>query len=667
MDDTSTVAGDVAPGDAAAWEAAVATALRGKPFDTLRTQIEDGLVLEPLYTEATAPTADDPAGVPGAAPFTRGASASPAAWDVRVEQVDPDLARANAAILADLARGATSAQIRFDAEARLGRSSWVRGDVAVDGVAIRTVDQLDRLLDGVMVDLAPVALDAGHAGLAAGAALLAVAERRGVAAAKVLGSLRVDPIAARAASGWSPGDVAETLGLAAEMAAELAASHPKVRVLGLDTATYVGAGATPAQELAVLLASAAELLRAAERVEVAPEVILGSLEATVAVDADVFGSIAKLRAARRCWSRLAEACGVAEPGRALHLHARTADRVLTRTDPWVNLLRGTAGCFAAAVAAADVVTVAPYDQAVGVAEAFGRRLARNTQIVLAEEAHLTRVVDPAGGSWYVEHRTERLAEVAWERFRALEAAGGILAALDDGSLAAALAEAHEARSRRIATRRAPLTGVSEFPLLDEDPVPTAPVDPADVAASLELAAADAVAATGWRDVLDAGAAIGPIVRGEPSDGEPLPVHRLSGPFDELRAAAEAHRQATGHRPRVFLANLGALAEHATRTGFVTNLLAAGGVEAVGPEAPGDIAAIVEAFTATATDVACVCSSDDRYAAEGAEVVSALTDAGASTVLVAGTAEIAGADGRLALGDDAVAALTSLHRTLGVSS
>ncbi|MEM9713817.1 MAG: methylmalonyl-CoA mutase family protein, partial [Actinomycetota bacterium] len=456
MHDSLTLASDFPTPTEQDWLDAVSAAMKGRPFERLRTTTEDGLVLEPLYTATSIALADDEHGHPGVAPYVRGRAATPTVWDVRAEHRHPDLATLNDAILTDLQRGVTSIGLRLDAEARLGRSSSVRGDIGVDGVPIRTSDHLARALEGVLLDLAPVALDAGHAGFAAAGAFLHLLERRATDATEARGSLGVDPLAARAASGWSPDDTGDLLDLATELAVEVADRHPEVTALGCSTTPYVDAGATASQELALLASSAAELLRAADRSGAPVEVVLAQVEATLSVDADVFGSVAKLRAARWIWARIAEACGVDPSGRALVLHARTADRMFSRTDPWVNLLRSTAACFAAAVGGADGITVLPYDRAVGVAEGFGRRLARNTQIVLAEESHLGRVVDPGGGSWYLESRTRQLAEDAWGRFQRIEAAGGLLAGLRDGSIAADLAATHDERTVRIATRRAPL-------------------------------------------------------------------------------------------------------------------------------------------------------------------------------------------------------------------
>jgi methylmalonyl-CoA mutase len=286
--------------------------------------------------------------------------------------------------------------------------------------------------------------------------------------------------------------------------------------------------------------------------------------------------------------------------------------MMTRRDPWVNMLRTTIACFAAAVGGADAITVLPFDAAIGLPDDLARRIARNTQSVLHDESSLGRVLDAAGGSWYVETLTDALATAAWDAFTAIERAGGALAALDDGTLAAMIAPAREQRAADVAHRRAPLTGVTEFALPDEPASPRPAAPPA------------------------------------PSGGPLAPV-RWAAEFEDLRDAVEA----VDPRPSVYLATLGPPAVHAARLGFARNLFQAGGFRLVdGPP---------EDFAAAGTPVACLCSADALYSAEA---VTALRDAGARHVWLAGKGEH-GADGYVWTGCDALAVLRTTADLLGV--
>ncbi len=320
----------------------------------------------------------------------------------------------------------------------------------------------------------------------------------------------------------------------------------------------------------------------------------------------------------------------ADPATAPAVHAVASPTMYTRRDPYVNLLRGTLAGFAAGVGGADAVTVAPFDAALGASTPFSRRIARNTQSLLVMEAHLARVVDPAGGSWFVESLTDGLARAAWAFFQELEAAGGVLAALDSGLVADRTAAVRAAREADVATRRTPLTGVSEFPDLHEKPVPRS----------------------------------GPgLLAGLGTAPGGLPVYRPAAAFEAWRDRSDAILAATGARPRAFLATLGPLAAHAARAGFTRNLLHAGGIDTVDAGPTDGVDDVVAAFRAAATPVAVLCATDALYTERAAPVVAALRYAGARHVLLAGKARVDGLDGHLNAGGDALAVLRAVYAVL----
>jgi methylmalonyl-CoA mutase len=582
----------------------------GAGVEKLSWTTPEGIRVQPLYTAEDAPATR--IGVPGAAPFVRGARAAgpaPDGWDVRQRHAEPDAALAHRAVLADLENGV--------------RSIWLA--VGDGGSAVA---DLPAVLADVHLDLAPVVIDASagpaDAEPAAAEAFLALAATRGVRPAGLLGTLGLDPVGRRARTGEGP-DVATVVPLARRVAKEF----PQVRAIVVDALAVHGAGASDAQELGWSIAVGLEYLRALTTADgttadgTTAALDLGSaarlLEFRYAATAEQFPTIAKLRAARRLWSRITEVCG--SPA-AQFQHAVGSPVMLTRRDPYGNLLRGTVAGFAAGVGGADAVTVAPFDAALGASEPFSRRVARNTQSLLVEEAHLARVIDPAGGSWYVEALTDRLATAAWAFFQEIEAAGGALAALDSGFVAEQVAAVRERRLADVATRRVPITGVSEFADLAEKPVDRRRVP-------------------------------------EPPGGG-LPRFRLAEPYEAYRDRSDARLAETGARPRAFLATLGPLAAYTARAGFVRNLLQAGGIE-VTEAGPTETAQEVgSAFAEAGTPVAVLCSTDRLYGERGAEVVAALRDAGARYVLLAGRADVPGVDDRLFAGVGALAVIESVY-------
>ena len=563
------------------WLELVGAVLKGADFDRkLVTHTADGIDIQPLYVAEDVSI--DP-GLPGSSPYLRGTDLAPrpgASWDVRATIEDPDPAVANRTALDELLRGSTSLSLHL----RDG------------GVLVNSADDLDRLLEGVYLDLLPVALQTGGRFTAPADWLREVWSRRGVGGAEVSGCLGVDPLGALARDGslHDAGAVLEEVGA---IAARTASETPNVRAVAIDLGPYVEAGATPAQQLGILLSSGVAYLRALEAAGLDVATAARQIEVTLVLDADFFTGIALCRAARRVWASLLAESGVADADRGLHLQARTAERILTTRDPWVNLLRITTSTLAAGLGGADGVTSAPFDSALGVPSEQGRRLARNTQLVLLEESNSARVLDPAGGSWYIESLSEQLAVRGWARFAELETDGGVIAALADGSLAAQLAASWDVRRKLLATRREPITGVSEFPSIDESPVVREPA----------------------RTVVTGG----------------LPRHRDAEDIEALRDRADAFAEATGHRPQVFLANLGPIATHTARSTWAKNFFEAGGIEAPGNDGFADPESAAAAFRSSGAVLAVLASSDVLYAELAEATATALVAAGAARVYLAG--------------------------------
>lgn len=413
--------------------------------------------------------------------------------------------------------------------------------------------------------------------------------------------------------------------------------------LAADGRIWHEAGASEAQELGAVLATAVTYLRLLEAQGIPLAEARGAISFTLVADADEFVTVAKLRAARLLWDRVQRACGL-DP-KPVFIHAETAWRSLTRRDPRVNLLRGTIATFSAGVGGADSIGVQPFTAALGLSDGFARRIARNTQLILLEEANLWRVADPAAGAGGFEALTQALCEQGWRKFEDLEAESadgltGIVAALANGHIQKGLSRERDARAKAIATRREPITGTSEFPNLSEASVSVLALPPAAQPTSETASVAIAV--------------------------EALPSVRLAEPFEALRASADI-AEAAGARPKVFLATLGPIAGFTARAGFARNLFEIGGIAA--PSDDGfakagatDLDALVAAFRASGAKLTCLCGSDEAYAAEAISAAAALTATGA-TVWLAGrpgeqeaTLREAGVTSFVFAGCDAIAVL-----------
>jgi methylmalonyl-CoA mutase len=437
------LAAGFAPASEGDWLALVEKTLAGKPLSGLTRTTPEGVEIRPLYTPGeTSPAA-----------IALSPREGDRAWDVRTLIAHPDFAQANADALADLEGGAASLVLKIDPSGEAG-------------VAIGSPDALEHTLAGVILELAPVALDAGFLGPHAADWLAAAAKRAPGAPL----AFHLDPLSAFAEAGASPGPVESHLVKAATAAARLTETYPAASLFLASGRVAHEAGGRPAQELAVMAASLVAYAKALTRAGLTAPDAFARIVLGLSADADVFVTLAKLRAARLIHARIAQVCGAPGPAR---IEVRSSRRMLAAADPWTNMLRLTAAGFAAAAGGADAIVLGAFTDAIGHPTAFARRQSRNAQLVLMEEAHAGRVADPAAGAYALEALTDQLARAGWAALQAIEAQGGIIAALASGQIAADIAQGREARAAALAAGDAKILGVTLFPPTDPAPAQTA--------------------------------------------------------------------------------------------------------------------------------------------------------------------------------------------------
>ena len=562
--DAGNLSGRFPVSDEAGWRTLVDKALKGADFDKALTKVtRDGLKIQPLYTQTSDAQARPSRAVTGPWTFAQ-----------RVDH--PHDHEAAAMALADLEGGA-------DGLVLVGL-----GGVGARGFGSRSLKLADRI-DGVVPEFVRIRIDAGAQAPALAAAVAELAARRGDDDAVLHVDFAFDPLAAHLATGAA---VPSREGLGAALKAFADFGFGGTSITG-DGRVVHDAGGTPAQELAYVLSALVEGLRAGSAAGLHMADLSGRALAILSADADIFPGIAKVRAMRLLWGRVLEASGL--PDAPLRIEAETAWRMMSRVDPYVNLLRATAAVSAAGLGGADGITVLPHTLALGLPDGFARRVARNIQNVLVGESNLHRVADPAGGSGYMEAMTRDLAEAAWKLFQQIEAEGGAIASCTADSFPQKVAQARAALENDIARRKEPITGVSEFPNIAEkapDVLMPAPKD----------------AATG-----------------------PLPAMRLAAPFEVLRDKADAANE----RPTAFLAAIGNVPDFNARAMFAANALAAGGIAAKAGEGGTDAAGIASAARQAGSPLAVICSSDALYADHAVAVATALKSAGIREVWLAG--------------------------------
>ncbi len=581
------------PATEEAWLEKARASLRGRDVDSLARVTPEGLRIPPVLSES------GPLPLPARpAPLARGRG-----WAVMQRIEMPDATAALTQAREDLKGGA-------DGLVMVSRNALPACGFGLAG------DDLVALLDEVEPDVVPVRLDCGPDWPAVSGKVLALCGRRHLDLSLLPLHIAADPFCGPAAG--DDGVDRESVSAALDELVRGGGALPGL--LAADTRTYHAAGCGDAQELALATAAFVEILRLLEERGHAPDRTAARVMWLMTADTDQFMTMARLRAARLLHARVLEVAGL--PFVPLRLHAESAWRMMTRLDVHVNMLRITSAAFAAGVGGADAVTLLPFTAALGLPDAFARRMARNAQIIALEEAGLDRVRDPAAGSHFVDTLTRDLATRAWEIFREIERRGGLLAALSSGFVADMIAGVAERRAGDVATRRMPLTGVSEYPDLHE-----------------ELPEVLASAPATWDTA-------GPWN---------LRPRRLSEPFERLRDAASAFRARRGYLPRAFLAIAGS--PHDPRITWTRNLLAAGGIETL-HGAPEDCDPLE-------TPLAVLCGSDDDYRERGAEMLEALRGRGVRAVWIAGKGAGLPVDRELHAGMNVLDALKEAHDLLEV--
>ncbi|GHF28909.1 methylmalonyl-CoA mutase [Kordiimonas sediminis] len=608
-DDQLVLAGEFEAASHDAWLALVEKTLKGKSYDkAMISRTYDDVPIQSLYTRDMAKISPQ-----GAMPE--------GAWDLCVPHWSDDPVLVNDQLLEDLAKGATSAVIRMRAGNQPG----------LDAAS------LQRALDGVYLDMCGVSLVPGEEWEHVSRSYLQILNDRKVPSGVATGCLGVDPLGTLASTGRLLQTAEKDIADAAALAKDVHAGYPALRAFMVDVQPYNSAGGTEVLELSAMLSTGVAYLRAMEKEGMSLQQAFGSVAFTLSVDADLYMTIAKLRAARRLWATVADSCNCADA--AMELNAVTSLRMMTKKDPWVNILRATASSMAAGIGGASSLTIVPHDALLGVPSDFARRIARNIQIICMEESGLANVADAAAGSYAFETLTTELSEKAWEAFQKAESEGGILASLRAGRLQGSAAQTWQKRQVNLARRKDPITGVSEFPDIHES----------SLKGLLALPAAN-------DPQKDAGESV-----------TPLGNHRLAEDFEHLRLQSDKILAQSGVRPSIVLATIGPVAEYTARATFAKNFFEAGGIETVQVVDIKEVPQLSEKFKEIKSCISVICGSDDRYEQEAENLASLLRKGGCKRVYLAGKMDVPGVDECIYMGCNLLDVIEGAYDALGEMS
>lgn len=632
----------------AEWLAAVEKELKGKPFDkTLVKKTYEGIDIQPMYFVHDLDGLPQVDSLPGEAPYMRGTAASGHrvnAWKIAQEITLADPEDFNRAAQYDLTRGQNSLNIVLDRASLSGQDpEQAPADfVGKDGLSLVSLMDAKAAFAGIDLTAQPCRLTCGALGVAPAALIAAFVEEQGQSLADLQGSLVVDPLGVLAAEGALSSSLTTAYDRMAQLTRWAMAHAPKLRTITVGTDGYRNSGGNAVQDIAYALATGVAYIRALQERGLAIDDIAARMSFEFAIGNDFFMEIAKFRAARLAWSQVIASFGGDAEAQKMYIHARTATWNKTEVDPWVNMLRVSTEAFSGIAGGVDSMHVSPFDEIFRTPNEFSRRIARNVHIVLKEEGHFDKVVDPAGGCWYVEKITAQLAEKAWKLFQDIEAAGGMLVALEQGMPQGAVAQTAAQRAKNVATRTDRFVGTNMYPNLVEKRLDAEPFDhrgfqekrilavKAHAGTLDSQACGAALAALPERlSTLDGelmaraiaafrqGATLGMVAGALQGDAKeitvtPLNIHRGAEPFEKIRRATEAFTARTGATPKLFLANMGPIPQHKARADFSTAFFNVGAFETIGNNGFATVDEAAQATLASGAKAVVICSTDATY-------------------------------------------------------
>jgi methylmalonyl-CoA mutase len=659
------------------WKQEVEKSLNGKPFEKLYSTTYENITIKPIYTRYDLEPLAHVEQYPGFPGYVRGTKPNGyirEPWKVSQEISASSPKEWNEIVKHDLERGQTEIHIVLE---RLG-------------FPVTSLDDIESMFSGISLDMYSLRVDAGVQSLSFLALFAAYLQKRQIPFDAVRGTIGMDPVGVLAEKGQLSTSLAALYDVMADVTKWAKENMPDVKTVIVRGEPYHNGGANAVQELAFAFATAVEYINECLDRGLAIDDIARRIQFSFAVGSNFFMEIAKLRAARLVWSNIVQAFGGSEQSQKIAMHARTSYFTKTVYDPYVNMLRATAEAFAATIGGADSLHVSPFDEAIGRADEFSRRIARNTQLILLEEAHIANVIDPAGGSYYVETLTAQVAEETWKLFQQIEEKGGMVKALQDGFAQTEVENVAEQRRNNVKKRKEKIVGTNFYANLAETPVQKADENGEKHLSSSALNEENvARLQAGFREKRWSETAIFMAARRATAQEieealkadeasvnvEPIKQWRLAEPFEQLRKATEAHFEKHGVRPTVHLINIGSIPNYKARADFITGFFEAGGVAVSKSEGYHTAEeAVSGALEANGTHYI-ICGSDESYRDIVTAIAKALKQANENIKLyVAGKQAPdveqsfvqAGVDGFIHAGSNCYETIVSFMKEMGVA-
>jgi len=681
------------------WKTVAEKELKGVDFEKkLFTTTYEGITLKPIYTREDLKNLEFLISKPGFPNFVRGTSSCGylcKEWEINQFLPYPSPKEANEALKQDIEKGQNVITIKPDLTFKTASVPTTESGIGVDGTSIFDLNDFYNLLSGINIIEYPLYIDSGYGGLLALSLLSAYIRKENIDPAKVRGGIEIDPYGFAVQYGYLPTEL-NTIFDCMKITTEYCKNNlPNLFSININSTHYHNAGATAIQELAYSLATAVEYINMLLDRGLDINTIAPRIKFTFGIGPYFFTEIAKLRAARILWNNIIKHYGGSQDCSKMFIHSVTSEYNLTFTDPYVNMLRTTTETFSAIIGGANSITTHPFDLKFGYADEFSRRIARNTQIILKEEAHLAQVIDPAGGSYYVETLTEQIAQLVWKKFQDILSNGGMYKSLLNSSIQKELMETNNLRLGNYKRRKDVLIGTNLYANVKEQTLEFKTFNKNEFAIQRirELAQRQeqrkikpnlekirVMIGKGTLDLFNAiidalldGATISEIsttIRNRKEKKlEFITLQPLSPAdlFFSLRQKSLKIKNTTGKTPSVYLIPYGTLSEYKARADFAKEFFEVGGFNVIYPSGFNSISNIIESAKSFEGKVFVICSDDKTYK----EIVPSLTNAlkkaySDAIVILAGYPKDdvdnyrkAGVDNFIYLGDDVYSKLNSI--------
>lgn len=626
------------------WHEAAEKLLKGADFQKrLVKKTYEGIDIQPMYFKSDLENIGFVNAIPGEEPYVRSAETLANVvwgWHITQELRAATPAEFNKIAKADTARGQNGVSIILDEAAKQGLDPEKAKPETVGkgGLSVACKADFKTALDGICPMDHIFQLNTGEDPIPATALFMSAFR----ATEDVTGGIACDPVALAVAQGGLKSSVSEAFDNVAELTRWAIPHAPNLKTINVQGYPYREAGGNCVQELAFTMAAAAEYIRALMDRNITVNNICAKIYFSFSIGSDLFMEVAKLRAARMLWEKIAEAFGASAQNAKMFMHCRTATWNKTAVDPWVNMLRVTTEAFSAVCGGCDSLHVSPFDECFRTPDEFSRRIARNVQIILRDECKLNKVIDPAGGSFYVEKLTDEVAQKAWALFQEVEKQGGIIKALEAGMPQQMVKGIAAQREKSINTRKDSFIGVNKYPNMQEAKLDLNTPDYAAIAKARIAEVAEVKKSANKLDLstltrstpkfmglslaaAKEGATLGELSAALTPAGpaftiEALPACRGAEKLETMRKATEEFAAKTGSTPKIFLANMGPIPQHKARADFSYGFFTVGAFDVLTNDGFATIDEAAAAAKASGAKVTVICSTDATYP----EIVPELT-------------------------------------------